>query len=555
MRSALQVLLTVAPVNGKPQRIVEARVGELVYRDNLDTNSARSRQRFIEALAAKLKIEPAELAELDVDLVRHADAADEQVEHAAASVEKAIPCPSSFHALPEIEPSRIVRPERFITLFASGLAVPVRNEIDGRIVGRTVIYIRHADGRREMRPLGVSLDLVEAGRLFVHPLPSEPSASALAGWSPEARQEWLNGSAAAEPTELFERICRRLAEFIDLPNEHAAGTTATLALWVMLTYVYQAWPAVPYLYIGGPLGSGKSRLFEVLARLVFRPLASSNLTAAALFRTLNDRGGTLLLDEAERLRQGNDPQTAELLSMLLAGYKRGGQATRLEAVGDSFRTVNFDVFGLKALACVAGLPAALASRCITIMMFRAPPGSDKPKRRIDADAGAWQSNRNDLHSFALEHGPTWLELAERTDVCRGMSGRDFELWQPIMAIAEWIESKGASGLRGLVESHALATIDTGRDELAPEVDSMLLRTLAELLRSGARPRASDILAKVQQAEPEAFKRWSCRTVAVHCKRYGVETRKAGGERVYPADVLAALEKVQANYGMELGFGE
>src|SRR5262249_8067223 len=157
----------------------------------------------------------------------------------------------------------------------------------------------------------------------------------------------------------------------DLPADTAAGTTATVALWVVLTYCYQAWPAVPYLFVGGPIGSGKSRLFEILIRLVFRALASSNLTGPALFRTLHDRGGTLVYDEAERLRQATDAGQQELLSMLLAGYKRGGQATRLEPIGDSFRSVAFDVYGPKALACVAGLPPALASRCIPVTMFRA----------------------------------------------------------------------------------------------------------------------------------------------------------------------------------------
>ena len=77
----------------------------------------------------------------------------------------------------------------------------------------------------------------------------------------------------------------------------------------MLTYCYPAWDAVPYLFVGGPLGSGKSRLFEVLGRLVFRPLSSSNMTGAALFRTLHSQGGCLLLDEAERLRNMQDPAT------------------------------------------------------------------------------------------------------------------------------------------------------------------------------------------------------------------------------------------------------
>ena len=159
-----------------------------------------------------------------------------------------------------------------------------------------------------------------------------------------------------------------MAYFIDLPQEHAPGISATLTLWVVLTYCYLAWDAVPYLYVGGPLGSGKSRVFEILARLVFRPLGSSSMSGPALFRTLHSQGGTLLLDEAERLKQTQDPGTGEIVAMLLAGYKRGGQATRLEPVGETFKMVNFDVYGPKAMACIAALPPALASRAIGLTM-------------------------------------------------------------------------------------------------------------------------------------------------------------------------------------------
>ena len=171
------------------------------------------------------------------------------------------------------------------------------------------------------------------------------------------------------------RSASAITFFIDLPSEAGPGSVATLALWSLLTYCYQAWDAIPYLYVGGPHSSGKTRVFEILERLVFRPLATSNLTAPALFRSLHDRGGTLLLDEARRLKQPT-PDQQELLGMLLAGYKRGGQATRLET--DTFRMVTFDVYGPKALACIAGLPPTLASRSITLMMFRAGPGSPNP---------------------------------------------------------------------------------------------------------------------------------------------------------------------------------
>jgi hypothetical protein len=303
------------------------------------------------------------------------------------------------------------------------------------------------------------------------------------------------------------------------------------------------------------LGSGKSRLFEILLRLVFRGLASSNMTAPALFRTLHNQGGTLLLDEAERLRQTQQPDVGEILSMLLAGYKRGGQATRLEPLGDrGFKTVSYDVYGPKALACIAGLPPALASRCIAVPMFRAAPKSEKPRRRIDADPGAWQGVRDDLHALAIEHGPAWLDLAARIDVCPAMSGRDFELWQPLLALASWIESHGARGLRGLVQEHALATIDRGRDEAVPDADETLLGILADAVRIGERPTPHEILGKALEAEPVVFKLWHPRTVTARLKSYGIPTPKKVGSRREFRDVTPeALRRIQASYGIDLDF--
>ena len=63
--------------------------------------------------------------------------------------------------------------------------------------------------------------------------------------------------------------------------------------------------------------------------------------------------------------------------------------------------------------------------------------------------------RDDLHVMALEHGSTWPELARRTDVCPAMSGRNFELWQPLLAIATWLEEHGGvKGLHALLSEHA-----------------------------------------------------------------------------------------------------
>jgi hypothetical protein len=322
----------------------------------------------------------------------------------------------------------------------------------------------------------------------------------------------------------------------------------------MLTYIYTAFDAVPYLYIGGPLGSGKSRVFEILSRLVFRPLASSNLTAACLFRTLHQNGGVLLLDEAERLREST-PDVADINSMLLAGYKRGGRATRLEPVGDSFKTVEFDVYGPKAVACIAGLPPALASRCIPLTMFRSPPGSEKPKHRIDADPQVWQALRDELHALTMEHGLVWLDLPQRTDVCPSMSGRHFELWQPLLALAAWIESAGAQGLVQVVKNYALDTIEAGRDDQTPDTDEIILRIAADKVRAGEMFTPGDILTVAQNHEPTLFQRWAPKTVSNRLKQYGIPAprKSTHGRRVFDRITPAMLVRIQENYGIDLDF--
>ena len=465
--------------------------------------------------------------------------------------------------LEELDLSRIVRPERFITQEVSGLAVPTMTVINDKPVGMLRLYLRWENGQREARPFPRYIDLTSkdslieknAHKLWFHPIPSEPTPNQQSGWTQSSRSAWLKDSETPDVGSLFAAICERFANYLHLPKVKANGTTAMLALWSMLTYIYPAFDAVPYLYVGGPLGSGKSRVFEILSRLVFRPMSSSNLSAASLYRTLHERGGTLLLDEAERLKQTNAPDVGDLLSMLLAGYKRGGQATRLEPSGDTFRTIAFDVYGPKALACIAGLPPALASRAIPVTMFRSPPGSEKPKRRIDTEPNRWQSLRDALHLVALEYGPVWLDLADRDDVCVAMSGRDYELWQPLLSLASWIESQGAQGLLALVQEHARETIEESSEDATPDHDEILLRLLADALRIGSTPRAGEILFAAKKQDPRTFDKWTPRAVGSHLKRYGLTTNRTDGKRVYGRVTLEDMQQIQTNYNVELGFDD
>ena len=127
--------------------------------------------------------------------------------------------------------------------------------------------LRWSDGRREVLDLPSRITLPGDSVLYVFADSGEPSGTDAPAWSSASRGDWLGGAAAPNPAFVFRRVCEKLAEFLHFPSEVAPGTTASLALWTMLTYVFPAWDAVPYLFVGGPMGSGKSRVLDVLNRL------------------------------------------------------------------------------------------------------------------------------------------------------------------------------------------------------------------------------------------------------------------------------------------------
>jgi hypothetical protein len=454
----------------------------------------------------------------------------------------------------ELDISRIVRPHLFHVPEASGLLIPVaQSRGNERPEGKWLLCIQWADGRRECVDLEDYLDPGDGERIWFSVKPPAPLLNTVARWSQAGRAKWMSGFRP-DLKELFQRIFDQFLDFLEFPKDDMIGIVSTLSLWTMLTYTYPVWPAVPYLSIGGPLGSGKSRVFDVLVQLVFNPLPSSNLTAACLFRTLHAQAGTLLLDEAEKLRD-RTPDVGELLSILLAGYKHGGQATRLERVGDDFKTSSFDVYGPKAIAGISNLPPALASRCIPILMFRAAKDSLVPKRRIDPTGPAWTELRDDLHCMALAYGASVLAMADWQPDCADLNGRNLELWQPILAMATLIEDAGMDGLVETVEKHAIKSIESTHEEIVPEVDEILLRLLREMSQDKSwGVTANEVLQAAIGEESSLFQRHTARGVAAVFNRYGIKSRRSGGKRYFSA-TENQWKVIEQSYGLDLELRE
>ena len=495
----------------------------------------------------------------------------------------------------------IVRPDLFIDAAGCGMSLPEMAIRSGQASGRWRLYVRWGNGQRASALLARCLQGPAGQRLWVHPWPPPPTLPLVPAWSEASRGRFLEGAQPPSAREVFEMIYGAMGEYLDMGEERDEGAEgrrdegsetsaapsslrpsvppslrpsvpsslcpsapsslrpsvpsslssqlSTLALWTMLTYCFPAWEAVPYLHVSGPAGSGKTRVFELLSRMALRPIVSSNLSAPALFRTLHEKGGTLLLDEADWLGEGS-PEVAELRSILLAGYKRGGRATRLESVGEGgFQMAEFLVFGPKAVACIAGLPGPLLSRCIPFPMLRSAPDSPKPRKRLDEVPQRWQQIRDALHELALgSMGPAAIELAKRADLC-SLSGRHHELWQPILALAEWVDPGGA--LRARLEEHAKSLIVRSQEELVADEEQALLRALCELVIDGKTPTTKEVLEKARRCDERMFKKWTASAAAAVFRRYGFMTTRTETRREYRNVTIEQFKAIERSYGFEL----
>ena len=164
---------------------------------------------------------------------------------------------------------------------------------------------------------------------------------------------------------LFAAIKMHLKKWIFLPEEFYT----IAAIYIMMTWVYDKFPVVPYLRVIGGFGSGKTRFLEVVGSLCYKAMFFGGPASnSAIFRTLNQIKGTMVFDETDFK---NSDMWSIIVKILNAGHIKNFPVLRMEPKKDgTFKTVVFDVFGPKILASRERFgDQALESRCITQWLY------------------------------------------------------------------------------------------------------------------------------------------------------------------------------------------
>jgi hypothetical protein len=209
-----------------------------------------------------------------------------------------------------------------------------------------------------------------------------------------------------------------------------------IALWVLHTHCFAAARRTPYLAItSAEAESGKTRLLEVLERVVAEPWLTERTSPAALIRTLEKEKPTLLLDESDTAFSSDKEYAEALRNVLNSGYRRFGSAVICVKEGGDWVPKRFNTYSAKAVAGIGKLPTTVASRSIPIRLQRRAPGETVQDFYEDEAEEIAAPLRVKAETFA-ESSTAELEQARRPSIPQGLRDRAAECWRPLFAIAD-----------------------------------------------------------------------------------------------------------------------
>jgi hypothetical protein len=172
-------------------------------------------------------------------------------------------------------------------------------------------------------------------------------------------------SPCGEPAEVLAEISSTISKYIALRPELAS----IIASFVLASWFADCLDAVPYLWVVGPPGSGKTKLLKLLSCLCRRGLLVGDLRGGSLYMLTNQWKPTLIIDELELGRSGSNP---EVLRILRTGSDKGVPALRN---GHGFST-----YGPKIIASrQPPEDSALLSRGVIVNLLP----DDEDRERLD----------------------------------------------------------------------------------------------------------------------------------------------------------------------------
>jgi hypothetical protein len=298
------------------------------------------------------------------------------------------------------------------------------------------------------------------------------------------------GQTAYPESDLLAELCDLIRRFVVVTDVQAD----TLALWVAHTHVFDVFETTPYLAITSPeKRSGKTRLLEVLELVVSKPLVTANISDAALFRVIEERSPTLLIDEVDALMRARERE--ELRGLLNAGYRKGAEVYRMGG-GNNTTLQSFKVYAPKALAGIGDcLPDTIADRAISVRLTRRTRAERIERFRLRDVAPAALELRDALAAWIAPHESRLTDL--RPELPSELDDRAQDVWEPLLAVADL-----AGGDWPVRARRAAVVLSTGDERVDESVTATLLRDVHGIFSSNGHTayRTAELLERLHKIE-------------------------------------------------------
>ncbi len=242
-----------------------------------------------------------------------------------------------------------------------------------------------------------------------------------------------SGEGCPDGAELLDRIHDFVRRFICYPSEESS---IAHVLWIVHTHFMEQWFSTGRLAVLSPEpGSGKSRVLEITALLVPRPILSVGSTASFILRNVADQDNrpTILYDEIDTIF-GNPRGNEALRGMINAGYRRGATTGRCFVEKGKVLTERLPTYAAVAMGGLGDLPDTIMSRSIVIRMKKPAPGQKaEPFRPIHHEPLA-----NDLHDELAAWSASIAGEVVSTEplLPDGIVDRHADVWSPLLTVAE-----------------------------------------------------------------------------------------------------------------------
>lgn len=225
-----------------------------------------------------------------------------------------------------------------------------------------------------------------------------------------------------------------------------------LTLFVVNCWIFDAHEATPYLFIRSPVrGCGKSHLGESIAWMCHGRMFSPSAKAHHIFRAVHFTKTVLVFDEIKKWTDrmaGMSDEVKDIISLVNSGFQKGGsKVDRLMNAGTSEEhTVLFDSYSPKVMITTTGrLPTDTISRCIELIIQRAPPGGidygDRwydPARKIQLkkirEMGVLFRLRYGNEIREISENVNWRRELDTANAFKDLKNRELEIFRPLVIL-------------------------------------------------------------------------------------------------------------------------